>query len=187
MSEFEYLSVLISIVLGLGLSHVMATSAQLVRYRSAVRFYVPSLLWLALLFLMHIQIWWAVFELRTVQHWTFIDFALVLTLPTIAFLISVLLTPDFDREEMVDLRARYYEHRRWFFGLLALLPIASLAQEWAISGSIQLDADPLFRVAFVGLAAVGLFSARERLHYAISVVSLVGFTVYIGLLFLELA
>ncbi len=187
MTEFEYLSVLISIVLGLGLSHVMATAAQLVRYRSAVRFYLPSLLWLALLFLIHVQIWWAVFELRSLPRWTFIDFALVLALPTIAFVISVLLTPDFDREEVVDLRARYFEHRRWFFGLFALLPIASLAQEYATSGFIQLDADPAFRLAFVVLALLGLTSARERLHYAISVVSLAGFAVYIGLLFLELA
>ena len=187
MSEFEYLSVLISIVLGLGISHVMATGAQLIRYRSAVRFYLPALLMLALLFLIHIQIWWAVFELRSVAEWSFIDFALLLSLPTIAFVVSVLLAPDFDREEIIDLRARYYEHRRWFYGLFALLPLASLAQERAIRGFIQLDADPLFRVAFLMLAAIGFLTARERAHYAITVASLVGFTIYIGMLFLELA
>ncbi|HEU5208007.1 MAG TPA: hypothetical protein VFU06_01245 [Longimicrobiales bacterium] len=187
MSEFEYLSVLISIVLGLGLSHVMATAAQLVRYRSAVRFYLPALLMLVLLFLIHIQIWWAVFELRTVPEWSFIDFALLLALPTIAFMVSVLLSPDFDREEIVDLRARYYEHRRWFYGLFALLPLASLAQERAIRGFIQLDADPAFRLAFVGLSAIGFASTRERVHYAITIIALAGFAMYIGMLFLELA
>lgn len=186
MSEFEYLSVLISIVLGLGLSHVMATAAQLIRYRSAVRFYTPFLLWLVLLFLIHLQIWWAVFELRSVEQWTFVGFALILTVPTIAFMVSVLLTPDFDRETVIDLRARYLEHRRWFFGLFALLPLASLAQEQAIRGYINFSPDPFFRLTFVALAIVGFASARERVHYAISIASLVGFTAYIGMLFLEL-
>ena len=186
MSEFEYLSVLISIVLGLGVSHVLATAAQLIRYRSAVKFYIPSLLFLALLFLLHIQIWWAVFELRFLEEWTFIRFALVLLMPTITFVIAMLLAPDFDREQVVDMRARYYEHRRWFFGLLALLPLASLLQEAVIRGFVQVDADPFFRLSFTGLSLIGFFSVRERVHYAIAIASLAGFTVYIGMLFLDL-
>lgn len=187
MSEFDYLSVLISIVLGLGISHVLSTAAQLVRYRSAVRFYLPSVLWLVLLFLVHVQIWWAVFELRTVRVWSFLGFSLVLALPVIAYLISVLLAPDFDREQTVDLRASFFEHRRWFFALFALLPPLSLLQEVVIRGWIQPDADPLFRVAFLLLALLGFASARERLHHLLATVVLIGFSIYIGLLFVRLA
>ena len=187
MTEFDYLSVLISIVLGLGLSHVMATAAQLVRFRAAVKFYTPALLWLALLFFLHVQIWWAVFELRDVPEWTFGNFVLVLAIPAVVYVISVLLSPDFDREERIDLRASYFAHRRWFFGLLALLPILSLAQEYAISGHIQLDPDPLFRLAFLALALVGLGSANERLHRVLAIVTIVIFATYVGMLFLELS
>ena len=187
MTEFDYLSVLISIVLGLGLSHVMATAAQLVRFRSAVSFYTPTLLWLALLFFLHVQIWWAVFELRDVPEWTFLNFVLVLSIPAVVYLISVLLAPDFDREARIDLRASYFAHRRWFFGLFALLPVLSLAQEYAISGHIQLDSDPIFRLGFLALAMVGLSSARERLHRTLAVATIVVFAAYVGLLFVELS
>ena len=186
MSEFDYLSVLISIVLGLGISHVLASAAQLVRYRSAVRFYPPTLVWLALLFLVHVQIWWAVFELRSVPEWSFVGFVLVLALPVMAYLASVLLSPDFDREELVDLRGSYYEHRRWFFTLFALLPLTSLVQEYVVRGFIQLDADPLFRVLFLLLALVGLATARERVHQLLGPAVVVAFAAYVGLLFLAL-
>lgn len=187
MSEFDYLSVLISIVLGLGISHVLSTSAQLVRYRRAVRFYTPTLLWLLILFLVHVQIWWAVFELRSVAEWSFIGFTLVLAVPVLAFSMSVLLAPDFDREAVVDLRASYFEQRRWFYALFGLLPAASLAQELTIRGFIAGDADPLFRIGFIILAIVGFLRPDERLHQLLPIAVLASFGVYVGVLFLRLA
>lgn len=186
MTEFDYLSVLISIVLGLGISHILTSAAQLVRYRAAVRFYPPSLVWMALLFLLHVQIWWAVFELRDVPEWSFIAFVLVLAIPVLIYVISVLLTPDFDREEEVDLRVSYFGHRRWFFGLFALLPAISLLQEFVIRGWIQGDADPLFRAGFIVLAILGFSSGNERLHRYLAFIGLVSIGTYIGLLFLHL-
>ena len=74
MSEFEYLSVLISIVVGLGISHLLAGVARLIRRRDEVRFYLPSLLWMGALFLAFIQIWWAIFGSRAMESWTFVGF-----------------------------------------------------------------------------------------------------------------
>lgn len=187
MSEFDYLAVLISIVLGLGMSHVLSTSAQLVRYRRAVRFYTPTLLWLLILFLVHVQIWWAVFELRSVREWSFIGFMLVLAVPVLAYSMSVLLAPDFDRETLVDLRGSYFEQRRWFYALFGLLPAASLAQELAIRGFIIGDADPLFRLGFILLAILGFKRTDEWLHLLLPVLVLTSFAVYVGALFLRLA
>ena len=69
MDPFSYLSVLISIVIGLGLSHLLAGAARLVRHRAAVHPYAPVLLLLAMLFLLHVQQWWTVFDLRRVTRW----------------------------------------------------------------------------------------------------------------------
>jgi hypothetical protein len=146
MDPFSYLSVLLSIVLGLGLSHLLAGAAQLVRYRVAVRSYTPALLWMAMLFLLHVQVWWSVFDLHRVKVWTFFGFMLVLLIPVLTYLLTYLLVPDFGREGPIDLRTQYYESRRWFFALLMLLPLVSLAQEYTVWGFIRLDADPVFRV-----------------------------------------
>lgn len=157
------------------------------RYRSAVRFYGPALVWMGLLFLVHVQVWWAVFELRSVPEWTFFAFMLVLSIPTIVYLLAFLLLPDFDRDEEIDLRASYFEHRRWFFALFALLPLISLGQEYAVSGSIRADADPVFRVGFFALALVGFATGRERVHRLLAPAVLLAFAAYVLTLFLQFA
>lgn len=187
MDAFGYLSVLISIVLGLGLTHLLAGMAKLMRHRSYVCFYAPTLVWMGLLFLLHVQIWWAVFDLRRVSEWTFFAFVLVLAIPTLVYLLTFLLVPDFDREERVDLKASYFGNRRWFFALFALLPLVSLTQEYAVSQSIQWDADPLFRLGFLVLALVGLMSSSERVHWWLAPAVFLTFGAYIALLFLRLA
>jgi hypothetical protein len=186
MDAFSYLSVLISIVLGLGLTHLLAGAAKLMRFRAEVRLYAPSLIWIGLLFLLHVQIWWAVFELREVSDWTFFSFLLVLAIPTLAYLLSALLIPDFDRESTIDLKASYFENRRWFFGLFTLIPLVSLLQELAISGAIRWDADPVFRLGFLALGVVGFSTQHERTHGWLAPIGLVAFAGYILSLFLRL-
>ena len=160
MDAFSYLSVLISIVLGLGLAHVLAGAARLLRYRARVRFYEPALAWMAFLFLVHVQIWWAMFDLRDVAMWTFVAFLLVLLIPVLAYFLTFLLVPDTEASEAVDLRASYYESRPAFFGVLGLLPIASLAMDFVVS---------------------------ERVHRALAFVGPGAFVAYVVLLFLRLA
>jgi len=187
MDAFSYLSVLISIVLGLGLAHVLAGAARLLRYRARVRFYGPALAWMAFLFLVHVQIWWAMFDLRDVAMWTFVAFLLVLLIPVLAYFLTFLLVPDTEAGEAVDLRASYYESRPAFFGVLGLLPIASLAMDFVVSERVYADTDVVFRVGFVVLAAVGFFSASERVHRALAFVGPGAFVAYVVLLFLRLA
>ena len=186
MRAFEYLSVLISIVLGLGLTHLLAGAAKIMRFRSDVRLYGPSLIWIGLLFLLHVQIWWAVFELREVSDWTFFSFLLVLAIPTLAYLLGALLIPDFDRETDTDLKTSYFENRRWFFGLFVLIPLVSLAQEGVISGGIRWDADPVFRLGFLVLGLVGFGTRHERTHQWLAPVGFIAFAGYITVLFLRL-
>jgi hypothetical protein len=55
MDDFSYLSVLISIVLGLGITNLLAGFAALVRNRGRVKIYWPMPMWMITLFLIHIQ------------------------------------------------------------------------------------------------------------------------------------
>jgi len=41
MSQFQYLSVLISIIVGLGISHLLSSAVRLIQARKQVRFYKP--------------------------------------------------------------------------------------------------------------------------------------------------
>ena len=48
---FNYLAVLLSIIIRLGMTQVLTATGRLIRHRAMVRFYWPPVLWAALLLL----------------------------------------------------------------------------------------------------------------------------------------
>jgi hypothetical protein len=186
MEPFEYLSVLISIIVGLGLTHLMTTGARLIQERGRVRFFVPTLVWMGMLFVLHIQIWWAAFEWQSRSSWTFFAFLLFLALPIGAYLLSILLVPDLDRAEDPDLRQSYFANRVWFFGLLSAMPVVSLLHEAVHGGAIEPDADAAFRVVFGLTALLGLGSRNESVHWGIALGYAAAFAAYVAVLFRRL-
>ena len=187
MDDFSYLSVVTSIVLGLGVTQLLAGVARLVQSRRRVRLYLPTLLWAALLFLLHIQLWWSAAVLRDVESWTFLGFFVTILLPTLAYLLSVLVLPDFDREGTIDLREVYYENARWFFGGLATLIALSFVRELVLEGSIDRDADTVFKIVFMATSAAAAATTRRVFHESWAPVAFLAFVAYIGALFPSLA
>ena len=94
MDAFSYLSVLLSIVLGLGITQLLQGFGRLMNARSRVRPYWPSLLWAVVLLVAHVQNWWSMFGLRGRAHWSFLDFALVLSNPILLYLLAALVLPE---------------------------------------------------------------------------------------------
>lgn len=187
MDQFEYLSVLISIIVGLGLSHLLSSAARLIQLRHRARLYGPTLSWMGSLLLAQIQIWWVAFDRRADVEWNFFSFLLYLLIPIGAYVLSYLVVPDLEGGEVVDLRASYHANRTWFFGILGGVLGISLGEEYLRSGDIIRDADALFRLVFLLVACAGVWIRREAFHVVTAALFLLLFTAYIGVLFLRLA
>jgi len=56
MSPFEYVIVLISIILGLGITLVLTGIAELIRKWNAIKIFWPYLIWIGLVFVLHFLI-----------------------------------------------------------------------------------------------------------------------------------
>jgi len=186
MQPFEYLSVLVSIIVGLGLSHLLTTAARLIQERERVSIYPPTIIWMGILFVLHIQIWWAAFEWQDERVWSFLAFLLFLSLPISAYLLGVLLVPDLDRAGPVDLKANYFSNRVAFYSILTILPIASLLHEALHGGNIHWDLDAAFRIGFSLVAVFGLLYDQRGLHWGVTAVFTMAFLSYVGLLFTRL-
>ena len=104
MGAFEYLSVLISIILALGMTRVLAGVGERLQARSQRRVYWVQAVWIVNLFLYLVIAWWIFYRWRDQQPWTFYLFLFVLISPTIVYLASVLLFP---REGDVDTAIDY--------------------------------------------------------------------------------
>src|ERR1700757_4598375 len=99
MGAFEYLSVLISIILALGMTRVLAGVGEMLQARSRRRIYWVHAVWIANLFIYLVMGWWIFYRWRSQQQWTFFLFVFVLISPTILFLAALILFP---REGALD-------------------------------------------------------------------------------------
>jgi hypothetical protein len=185
MSQFEYLSVLVSIIVGLALTQLLSGVARLIQLRRRVRPHATTLCWVVLLFLVDTQIWWAAFERRDSPEWNFFSFLLYLLMPILAFMLSYLVLPELGEEDEIDLAANFEDNRPWFFALLALLPCVSLVEE-GVRGGLRVDSDAAFRVVFAAMALVASRVRSARFHLWNAFVALFLICAYVAMLFLRL-
>jgi hypothetical protein len=186
MDPFSYLSVLISIVVGLALAGLLTGFAAMMRARARVVVYWPLAAQMVLIFLVQVQLWWALFSLREVHAWNFPEFLVVLTQAVLVYLATAFLVPDMQGSERIDLRECYYREARWYFGALMLAVLDSLAKNLILTGRFQNTADLAGHAAFIGLCIAGIVTSRETVHKTIAVLSLLVFAAYITLLFVPL-
>ena len=186
MDAFNYLSVLLSIVLGLAVTQLLSGFAALVHARRRVAMYWPVPVQMAATLLITVQVWWAMFGLRDVRHWTFATFLIVLAQSIAVYLMAAFITPDLASEARIDLRPAYFREARWFFGSsIALLAISAI-RNLTVSGGFQSAYDLAGHAGFAVLALSGLLSRSNAVHKAIAPAFLLVLAAYIGLLFVAL-
>lgn len=186
MDAFSHLSVLISIILGLAITQLLQGFRGVVLERSRTRLYWVPITWAAIVLLVCVQSWWAMFGLRGVRQWTFLAFAVVLLQVTATYMQAAFVLPDFSGDAPVDLRTHYAEHARWFFGALILTLLASLLKDVVLNGHLPVGANLGFHLALVSLSAAAMVTRSERYHATNVVVAGVAVSAYIFALFMRL-
>jgi|SRR4249919_479444 len=128
MDAFNYLTVMVSIVVGLGLTQLLAGIGNFVQIRRRVRFYWLHTCWVVLLIALHLHMWWSLWVLRQVTDWTYGTFAYVLIGPAMLVIASHIVIPELV-DGRIDVERHYYDTRTIFFGLLAATGIWAMFLE----------------------------------------------------------
>ena len=186
MDPFSYLSVLMSIIVGLAITQILTGYRGIVLSRRHVSIYWPTLVWSASLMLINVQSWWASFGLRAVQNWTFAGFMVVLMQAIFQYMIAGIVLPDFSGERRVDLREHYWGHIHWFFTLMILVLLTSLAKDFVLEGHLTDPANLAFHGSFIALCLLAQVIRREWYHRCLAVAVAVLLCVYIVVLFARL-
>ena len=186
MDQFSYLSVLLSIILGLAITQVLKGFRGMLLTRSRVRFYWPTVLWSCTLLLLFVQSWWAMFYMRNLTAWTFPTFGIVILQTILEYMLGAIVLPDFFGAEIIDLRAHYYEHRRLFFGLIVLVLVISLLKSFVVDGHLPEVLNTGFQLGFIAISTLAIITSREWFHRAQAIMGAVGIGAYIVVLFLPL-
>jgi hypothetical protein len=185
LDQFSYLSVLLSLIVGLAITQILKGYRGIMLARGRISMYWPTLLWSASLLLMNVQSWWAMFGMREVTEWTFAGFSVVLAQTIVQYLLAAIVFPDFFAEH-VDLREHYWGHTRWFFSLSILVLLISLAKDWVFTSRLPERLNVAFHLAFITLGSVALATRREWFHKFLAVATALLFCVYVVLLFARL-
>ena len=186
MDEFGYLAVILSIILGLSVTQLLQGLSQVINARDRVRVYGPAIGWALLLVIIDVQAWWAMFGYRNRHEWTFLQFAILLLETIFLYLLAALALPMDFLGEIVDLRANYFRHARWFFGSLIAVLLVSLLKDVVFLGSLPGGLNLGFHLSWIVGASIAALTRSDLFHKAFVWVSGASFIIYIAALFFEL-
>jgi hypothetical protein len=171
ISAFEYVVVLISIVLGLGIAQVLTGIADLVHQSKRVTLYWPHLLWIVIILLLHVQDWWVTFDLRNHEPWRLPTFLLVMTYPVTLFILARLLFPFGISEGAINLKEFYLDNYRKIFVFASGLPILSMIDALVVrSGDMSEQLPKIGLTAFLIFMCVRKKPSPEWIHQLIALV-----------------
>ncbi len=186
MDAFSYLSVLLSIIIGLAITQLLQGFGRIIQARERVSFFWPPLALAGLFVVVSIQSWWAMFGLRDHTDWNFFSFLVVVAQTIVLYLTTAVILPEIPPGERVDLRAHYFSEVTWFFGLTIVMTCISLLKDVVFDGRLPGNANTLIQVGFIALAFSAIFFRQVWYHMVLVTVSLALFGLYIVLLFARL-
>ncbi len=186
MDEFGYLSVLLSIVIGLAMTEILQGLRQRMLAVDRVKPYLPTKLWAGTLLLVSAQMWWAMFDYRNRHDWVFEQFFVLLIQAILLYLAAGLVFPEFHGSGTIDFREHYYRQRTRFFSLLLAGTLASLYRDWAFNRSLPDRANLIFHLLYIAVAVTAIATAREWYHKFLALFMTAVFVFYITTLFTRL-
>jgi hypothetical protein len=187
VDAFSYLSVLLSIILGLAITQILMGYRGLLLARGRVSFYAPTIEWSALLLVIAAQEWWASFGLSYHRGWTFLQFSVVLLQTVLLYMMAGLVLPDIPTDQPVDLKAHYYREQRPFYLTFLILLTVSVSKDFILQGRLPEPANLAFHGVFASLSLLALLIRKPRFHEIVTPLGAVVVTAYIALLFFRLA
>lgn len=120
MTQHEYVFIAISVILGLALTRLLNSIAELIRAYKRVTFHWATALWSIVIMVFILQLWWVGWELRLVTQWTIIDFFVLVTASIFVYGAAELALPTEDYDISNDAELIFLTHSRSFGRLSAL-------------------------------------------------------------------
>ena len=143
MSTFEFVTILLSVVVGLGFTRLLSGLGRAIEMRGQLKFYWVQMIWSINVGFYLVMFWWTVvFGYSALESWSFINFTSLLIYAILLYLQAVLIIPS-KLEPGMDLEAHFFSIRKWFFTIGVLLPLIELQD------SLMHGFDNLLRLGFL--------------------------------------
>jgi hypothetical protein len=144
ISPFEYVSILVSIILGLGITQLLTSLGNLLHHHKTTKLYWPHTIWIAFILFLHIQDWFITYQLRTRPVWRLTEVLFVLLYPITLYVITKIILPERGKKHIADLEQYYFSKSRIFFGLLSVAILLSILFNIFLTGNTLISQAMLF-------------------------------------------
>jgi hypothetical protein len=165
MTPFEYVSVLLSIVISLALTHLLIGITKIIK-AGVSRWSIPLVGWIGFMAFMCVDYWFSVWHARNDPVWSLGFVCFLLLLGAILFVNCWLIVPEVEIKEPVDLAAHHAAVRRKFLtGLLIYLVLGHLAN--LMLAGFQSSAVKLLGIAQISLIVTAWIFESPRIQLGV--------------------
>lgn len=180
MSEFEFSTVLVSIVVAIAITEILATWGRMIRLRRRVKPYWVHVGWMALVLLLAIQFWWSLWELREWPDWNFFQF-LFLLMPFLTLVVlAFLMCPDLATADYETAEEYFYRNSSWTFGLASVFIVQLMVVNPVLRGETWLGLPNQIRGAALLSILPLAFSRSRRIHAGVVIACYVLFLFFVA-------
>lgn len=177
MGQFEYVMALISIVVGLGLTHILsALGVAIHRLRGHGPPIKPEpiyLIWVLTILMLLVSFWWWEFKLQETEiAWSFPVYLFLIAYAITFYLVAVILVPE-RMEGVEDSFAYFLSIRHWFLGMLLANQMIDI-YDTALKGLAWLSRPSYLPQAaiYCAIYIAGMVTKRRPVHLALAIIYL---------------
>lgn len=173
---FNFILVMVSLVLAIGVTHLVHGVASLMRLRGRAGLEPLTLVWAASLFFVAAQYWWSLWDFRSVD-WRFHDFLYLLIAPALLHVAAGLLVSTDTVAAGVNPPSEFERIRVPFMIVMAAFSVVVTFDGWVVGAEpFWTDFRPI-QLWTVGLYVAGAILASARVQSIVAGLVLVTYLV----------
>jgi len=176
MTQFEFLSVALSFVLGLAITVLLSSLLTAFRARRRTRMSWLPLTWAFYLLVIQFDVWWEVYALVSMERWTAGAFVLLLVIVLQLFVAGGLVLPTRLEDYPEDLGEYFQQDGRWAVAVVALFQATSAIANTALFDVGVFGLMNVWNALAIAITVV-VVSAKRR---AIQGAATIAFGVWLG-------
>jgi hypothetical protein len=172
MDQFEYVMVLVSIIVGLGIAHILLGIGGIIdrmsRKENRLELSLAHALWLGFCFTWLVLFWWWEYRFSTrVANWTIGLYLFLVAYAVTLFVLQAVLVPR-TWDGVISLKAYFLERRVWFYCLLAFGTILDLFDSYLKGGVEYMLSGGYLGMSYTAstllVVIIGIRSSNIRTH-----------------------
>jgi len=169
MTQFEFISVALSFVLGLAVTVLLTSLLTAFRARRRTRVSWLPVTWAAYVLVMQFDVWWEIYGLVSMESWTAEAFVLLLLIALLLFAAGGLVLPTELGDYPEDLGEYFNENGRWAVAVITAFQLTSMVANTTLFDIGVFGAMNLWNLLAVAITLVVICARRRVIQGAATV------------------